>query len=320
MGAAILGQLQPHLGDFDVRILSSRPSSEFADAVRQGFTHRQISYSTPAEELIEVLQGTQAIVLALSSQQGDIEATSRRFLSAAVQARVSNVVLSDFSGDLDAEHLEELLVWNGKRAIRQYVRQLQNEMQRASGQHANRQQAFSWASISNGSFLEWALARGFSGFDVVDRRARLVDDGIGTFATTSIATVAEAVVAVLEKFRKPDGQALNRSFQVADAFVTQRQLLAYFEKHTGATWTTTAIDSDVQLADGLALYKSGQIGPGYGKVITSVILGRLERYADVATFRPERVRQDMEDLGIRAKEGIVEQAVADALAAGREAK
>lgn len=316
MGATILGQLQPHLGHYDVRILSSRPSSDFADAVRQGFTHRQISYSTPAEELIEVLQGTQAIVLALPSQQGDIEATSRRFLSAAVQARVPNAILSDFSGDLDAEHLEELLVWNGKRAIRKYVRQLQ----RANGQPDNRQQAFSWASISNGSFLEWALARGFSGFDVVDRRARLVDDGVGTFATTSIATVAEAVVAVLEKFRKPDGQALNRSFHVADALVTQRQLLAYFEKHTGATWTTTAVDSGVQLADGLALYKSGQIGPGYGKVITSVILGRQERYADVATFRPERVRQDMEYLGIRAREGIVEQAVADAIAAGHEAK
>lgn len=280
---------------YKVHVFSSRPAADawFGD----NFKHVLIDYNS-STGLADKLRGIDVLVLALSSQQGDILATSKRFLDAAVEAGVPSVLLSEFTGNLDLPNVKELLAWNSKLAVRSYARELQEQGKLA------------WSSVSCSSFLEWALERGFSGFNIKDNVATLIDDGQQPFTTTSLETTAKATVAILKKFE--NGSKLNRTFFVSDASVTQRELLKLFERHTARQWTIKHVDSSKQLAEGLTLYKNGQYGPGYGKIITSVVIGSQAGYAGIGHF-PEKAKQDMQELGIASNDSIVEKAIVEEL-------
>ncbi|KAL2105013.1 hypothetical protein VUR80DRAFT_9166 [Thermomyces stellatus] len=71
------------------------------------------------------------------------------------------------------------------------------------------------------------------GFDVKGKRAVLVEDGEGKVGFTTMRDVGKGVVAAL---RHPDA-ALDRAVKIQSFVATPKEILAAFEKQTGAKWT-----------------------------------------------------------------------------------
>ncbi|ROT37488.1 hypothetical protein SODALDRAFT_280627 [Sodiomyces alkalinus F11] len=73
------------------------------------------------------------------------------------------------------------------------------------------------------------------GFDPVWKKAVLVEDGEGKAGFTTMPDVGKALVAAL---RHPDA-SFNKALKVQSFVVTPKQILAEFEKQTGAKWDVT---------------------------------------------------------------------------------
>lgn len=83
------------------------------------------------------------------------------------------------------------------------------------------------------------LNSGFIGFNIADKKATIYDGGSRPFSTTTTADVGNAVAAVLSH---PD-ETKNRAVYVNSAVVTQRQILAIYEKLSGSKWEVEEKDT-----------------------------------------------------------------------------
>lgn len=227
--------------------------------------------------LVNAFTGQDAVIstigaVALSDQT--------KLIDAAIEAGVQRFIPSEFGSDTQNEKSAELAIFKGKVAIKKYL-----EKKAAEGK-------ITWTGLVNGPFLDWGMSLppppllpvhcadrystglkvGFLGFNTADKKATLYDGGSRPFSVTTLPDIGRAVVAILSH---PE-ETKNRYVYVNSAVVTQREILAAYEKLTGAKWEIEEKDTaevekatNTKLAQGdfstihYLIYR-GVFGEGYG--------------------------------------------------------
>lgn len=156
-----------------------------------------------------------------------------RVADAAAAVGVQRVIPADYgSCDSDSERAQQLVpLFKHKAAVRARLQQ-----------HAAADPNFSWTSLVAGHFFDWGLRENFLHFDLKARTADIVDHGNYKSSTSTLARVAEAVVAVLAK--DDDERTKNRVLFVQSFCVSQNEILASLERATAAKWQVRTLEAE----------------------------------------------------------------------------
>jgi uncharacterized protein YbjT (DUF2867 family) len=180
------------------------------------------------------LNSVDAVAAALKGQDALISAVGPRgvpgqkvLIDAAIAAGVSRFVPSEYGCALGQPNARKLFVFRYKVDVEEYL------FERAKSSD------LTYTLVWNNAFLDWGLQHDFI-LRVSDRKPVIYNGGDIPFSATTLATIADAVVGILNR---PD-ETKNRSVRVKDVDVTQNQLLALAKKAAGpdATWDVEQID------------------------------------------------------------------------------
>ncbi|TGO66233.1 hypothetical protein BOTNAR_0065g00190 [Botryotinia narcissicola] len=135
-------------------------------------------------------------------------------IDAAVAAGVTRFIPSEFGSDLSHPKTKALPVFGHKVEVCSHIEAL-----------AAKNPSFTYTYIRNGAFLDWGLEHNFI-LDVTSGNPSIYDGGDGLFSTTTLETVAQAVVAVLSKLE----ETKNRAVYIEDLQTSQNRLLSIAKK------------------------------------------------------------------------------------------
>ncbi|KAL2831614.1 hypothetical protein BJY01DRAFT_108079 [Aspergillus pseudoustus] len=194
-------------GEYNVHVLTRNGSDA---SIPHSVQVTAVDYTSVAE-LTTTLKGQDVVISTCSP--GALE-SQIPLIEAAIAAGVKRFIPSEFTADIGNLKAS---------ALPQYTAQLriQELLQNATNENPD----FSYTSIRNGVFLDWGLAMGFQ-VDFKSERPALYDGGDRPFSTTTLATVAQAVVGVLGRL----DETKNRAIYVHDLVTTQRHLLSLARK------------------------------------------------------------------------------------------
>ncbi|OBT68696.1 hypothetical protein VE03_01820 [Pseudogymnoascus sp. 23342-1-I1] len=273
---------------FNVTVLTRHSSNaQFPPSVRV----IRVDY-TSIPDLTAALTGQDAVVSALTTAAVE---TQVPLIEAAIAAGVQRFIPSEYSASIDNPKSATLPVYQPFIKVHQLLK-------RVSGEHP----LFTYTLIRNGPFLDWCLEKGFFVDFKSETTTPFYDGGDRPFSTTTLATVARAVVGVLQHV----DETRNRVVFVHDRVTTQREILGIAEKLTpGRKWTPV----DVSSAD---LEAVSQQKFAEGKMDLGALMGFLIRAVFAEGYGGEFVEVDNELLGIPLKtEAELEELVGAALAA-----
>ena len=226
LGRAILYALLS-ADTFTVTVLSRSSSpSKYPESVHVA----RVSDDFAEEEVIQALRGQDALVVAFAGSNSDLQI---RLASAAAQAGVARFVPADF-GSCDSSSpraLQLIPLYRAKQQVRRHLQQL------ATASSTSR---LSWTSLVCGHFFDYGLRSGLLQFDLEARRARILDGGAIRWSATTLATVATAVVRVLQR----EDETRNRMLYIQSFCVTQNEVLGSLERATGQKWEVEHVDSE----------------------------------------------------------------------------
>ncbi|KAM0722780.1 hypothetical protein Q7P37_002222 [Cladosporium fusiforme] len=208
--------------NFEVTVLT-RPDS--TSTFPPGVQVAKVDYAS-LEALQTALAGHHALISTLSTES---VATQETLIRAAIAARVSRIIPSEFGSDTAQQANRSLPLYVPKLAI-------QKQLEDAAAQTSN---AVSYTFILNNVFLDWALDHAFL-LDAKNKNITLYDGGETPFSTTPLHAVAKAVVGVL---RHPADTA-NRAVRVHGTVLTQKRLLEIAQRVLGAEgWSVAESDT-----------------------------------------------------------------------------
>lgn len=129
---------------------------------------------------------------------------------------------SEYGSDTFNPKAAPLPLFKGKKAEQQYIEGLA-----AQGK-------ISYSIVINGPFLDFCLPHGIFGADLKKRQMTYLDGGRARFSTTTLATMAAAVVGVLTKAE----ETKDRAVYVQGTALTQRDLFRLSKEALGEEgWT-----------------------------------------------------------------------------------
>ncbi|KAL4949750.1 hypothetical protein BDW69DRAFT_188011 [Aspergillus filifer] len=188
---------------------------------------KQVDYDS-IEDLAIALTDQDAVISAVGITAVNAQ---EPLIRAAIAAGVKRFIPSDFSSDFSHPLASTLPQYTPQLRINTLLQDLVKD-------HPN----FSYTSIRNGPFLDWGLAMGFQ-LNLRSENPPFYDGGDRPFSTTTLPTVARAVVAVLDT--KNLGQTGNRAIYVHDVITTQRHLLGLARKVAPqGKWDPVTVDTD----------------------------------------------------------------------------
>lgn len=231
LGTQVLDELVKG-SSFDVSVLV-RANSTSEPAHAGSVTKISISPDMTLEELTTAVSGQDAVIAAFPVK--DVN-QHLRLAEAAFNAGVKRYIPADY-GSCDASQPQpqkHLPLYRDKNAVQQKCAQLA-----ASAPEG----PFTWTAIVCGHFFDWAVRHNHIGMDLATRTALIFDDGARKASYSTMRQVARAIVAVLQK---PDETA-NRFVHMQSFNVTQLEILAAFERATGASWHKQFVDSNAYL-------------------------------------------------------------------------
>lgn len=94
---------------------------------------------------------------------------------------------------------------------------------------------------------------GYLGIDVKNQKATLYNNGSVRFSTTTLSTIG---LAVKNALLMPE-QTVNNYLYIDSFTVSQKQILAAFEKATGKKWEVSFADAEVDKKQGLEKMANG---------------------------------------------------------------
>ncbi|KAL4865766.1 hypothetical protein BDV12DRAFT_210926 [Aspergillus spectabilis] len=192
---------------FDLTVLSREGSDRaFPPTVRV----IKVDYGS-IDQLTAALKEKDAVISTLSGDAIDVQET---LIQAAVAAGVKRFIPSEFSSDIGNPKTAGLPVYQS--LIR--IQGLLQETAKAAPE-------FTYTPIRNGAFLDWGLALGFQ-VNLRSDHPPFFDGGDRPFSTTTLATIADAVVAILGHL----DETRNRAVYVHDVVTTQQHLLGLARK------------------------------------------------------------------------------------------
>lgn len=232
---------------------------------------------TSVASLTEALQGHLAVVSTLGTTTIN---TQKYLIDAAVAAKVTRFIPSEFGSDTTNPNAAKLPVYGAKLGIEKILKDLAKE-----------NPAFSYTLIINGPFFDWCLENNLF-VDAKNRSATLYNGGDVGFSTTTLATIAKTVVAVLNNI----DATKNRIIKVHEAVITQNKIIEVAKKVDRRPWDLKESTTDAVRADAYAKLKSGkqqEIFPAMIGFLMSAIFGGDEYGSDIS-----KVGTDNEEFGI----------------------
>ncbi|KAL4985000.1 hypothetical protein BDW68DRAFT_190006 [Aspergillus falconensis] len=194
-------------GKYNVNVLTRKESdATFSPSVRV----TRADYDS-VEELTAVLRGQDVVISTFSPSAIHSQVS---LVEAAVAAGVKRFIPSEFTADIGNPKTAALPQYAGQLLIMELLRK-----------SASENPEFSYTGIRNGVFLDWGLALGFQ-VDLKSENPAFYDGGNRPFSTTTLATVALAVVGVLDHLE----ETKNRAVYVHDVVTTQHHLLSLARK------------------------------------------------------------------------------------------
>lgn len=181
-------------------------SASFPDSV----TVRTADLSS-VDSVIAAFKGQDAVIstvglAGLSAQNVLVEA--------AVAANVKRFLPSDFGGDFANPKICDIPIFKSKTDIHKALREA-----------AAAKPDFTYTLICTNAFLDWGLGNGFL-LNWKDNRPKLYDGGKNVFSVTSLDSIGQAVVGVLNH---PE-ETKNRFVYIKDIDISQNQLLKIAKK------------------------------------------------------------------------------------------
>lgn len=232
-------------------------------AVQQNCQVIEVDYSSD-DSLRQALKGQDVLVSALGKMALGMQ---EKLIDAAVAAGVRRIIPSEFGGNLSNPKIRNFPTYRPKVLIEEQLMQY-HELQRTS-----------YTFIYCNCLLDWGLSSaGRMLLDPGERSIRLYDGGDIKFSTTTMLTVAKAVVAVLDHY----SETANRSIFIHDVVTTQNQLLTMAREVTtgdgGKEWDVVPVETAQVEADAYEALKlnpkdpkifygfavRGAFGDGYG--------------------------------------------------------
>lgn len=170
------------------------------------------------------LKGQDALVSAVGQEgiQGQ-----KVLIDACIAAGVTRFLPSEFGCALTQPNARKLFVFKPKVEIEDYL------SEKAS------MSDLTYTFVYNNAFLDWGLQYDFI-LKTSDRKPVIYNGGDIRFSATTLATIADAVVGVLNH---PD-ETKNRPIYIKDVDITQNQLLELARRATGPdeTWDVQQVD------------------------------------------------------------------------------
>lgn len=265
---------------YSVTVLSRSPdaATKYSDSIPSdpNVSFAAVDYDS-LSSLTEALQGHFAVVSTLTTSS---VASQKTLIDAAVAAKVTRFIPSEFGSDTTNPNSAKLPVYGAKLGVEKILTNVAKE---------NPQ--FSYTLIINGPFFDWGLAAGFF-IDTKKRTATIYDGGDCPFSTTTLATIGKAVVAV---FNNLDATK-NRIIKIHDTVITQNKIIEITKKLNGKSWSLEENTTDASREAAYAKLASGKpedIGPAMISFLFSAVFGGDEYGADFS-----KTGTDNELLGI----------------------
>jgi hypothetical protein len=127
-----------------------------------------------------------------------------------------------------------------------------------------------WTSVICGGFFDWMLYSGMLGFDLKSRSVELIDNGTSVCTFTSLSTVGETVVKILDHADETRNQyVFTMSFQVSP-----RDVLEVIEKVDGKKWNVRYTTCEEVIAKGRKRLDNGDFA-GIMDLTRGAAFGRL---------------------------------------------
>lgn len=254
LGSAILKKLHA-TNTFNIKVLRRNGSSAtFPESVNVV----DVDFDS-VESLTAALKGQDAVVSAVGTMQ---IAGQTLIVDAAIAAGVKRFLPSEFGSDLDNPSTRKLPVYTHKVQVQDYIIE------------KSKSNDLSYTFVYNGAFLDWGIEHGFV-LNTADGKPSLIDGGDLPFSTTTLSSVADAVVGVLNH---PE-ETKNRTVFIEDTKVTQNKLLEFAKQAAPSkVWEPTypklddlTAKADERLSQGLLdletfmpyLFRA-VLSPGYG--------------------------------------------------------
>ncbi|KAK5996888.1 hypothetical protein PT974_02235 [Cladobotryum mycophilum] len=158
------------------------------------------------DSLKAALVGQDAVVSTLASSALAIQ---KVLVDAAAAAGVQRFIPSEFGCDLGNPLTQKLPVFAHKVEVQEHLEQVAKSSQ------------LSYTLVYNAAFLDWGLEKNFI-FNSSEYKPVIYDSGDVTFTATTLSTVVDAIIGVLEN---PE-ETKNRPIFIESIKITQNQLLA----------------------------------------------------------------------------------------------
>ncbi|KAM5510124.1 oxidoreductase [Fusarium oxysporum f. sp. phaseoli] len=214
---------------------------------------------TSQESLQAALTGQDAVV---STFPDRVLENQKPLIDAAVATGVKRFIPSMYGCDLANPNARKIPVFVPKAQIEDYLRTKVD----TSG--------LSYTFIYTSGFLDWGIQNKFL-IDLSTSTPSVVDGGDLTFSSSSLSTIADAIVGVLSH----PNETANRAVRVHDLIITQNKLLTLARKaYPEKKWDAVSVSLDeltaaaeVDLAKGVftnetlvAFLYRGLLDPAYG--------------------------------------------------------
>ncbi|KAI3327453.1 isoflavone reductase family protein [Ustulina deusta] len=178
----------------------------------------------PIDQLVGAFKSQDAVVSAIPGRPYTVHL---RMIDAAIQAGVTRFIPSEYGNNTCTAAAELVSLYGDKAKVIAYLKTKENT-------------GLTWTAIHTGQFFDWGLESGWLDYQLEENRATIYDSGNKLWSTTTIRTVATAVVKVLLKL----DETKNKPLFVASFTVSQLQVLEALEKATGNKWTISRMTSE----------------------------------------------------------------------------
>lgn len=222
-------------GKYNIRVLKRAGSESTFPA---GTDVVEVDYNS-YDSLKSALQGQDALVSTLTTLAADAQF---KLVDAAIDAGVARLVPSEFGSNLDVPSVRALPVFATKVKLQDYIIE------------KSKSTPVTYTFVYNSVFLDWAIQHNFL-VDFSKPNPPLIDGGNAEFSTTTLASVADAVVGLLDHSE----ETKNRVVYIHDTVTTQNKLLDLARKAAPEkTWNPVEVklddltaQADERLAKGL---------------------------------------------------------------------
>ncbi|KAL2130351.1 hypothetical protein VTI74DRAFT_6577 [Chaetomium olivicolor] len=205
--------------DFKVTAITRQNStSTFPDAVEV----RRANLAS-VESLTKAFAGQDVVIITVANSESGNQIP---FIDAAIAAGVKRFIPAEWGHNTRPGKLSGPLadMLGGKTKTTDYLIE-----------KVKLHPGLTWTGIATSPFFDWGLDHGIFGVNLATKTATIFDSGNEPFSASTLAFIAQAVVAVLQR----EHQTANKYYDVVEHTATQNQLLGLFEEETGAKFSVT---------------------------------------------------------------------------------